>query len=53
MFSGIKGSIDEIRGEETKSAIELLSSKMKTNLSSNKFSSLFRFLNSVKAGACY
>ena len=49
----MQGPVDGISGEATKSAIELLSSKMETNLSSNKFSSLFRFLNNTKAGACY
>jgi hypothetical protein len=52
MSSCIQGSVDEIKGEETKSAIELLSSKMETKLSSNKFSDIFKFLNNTKAGAC-
>jgi hypothetical protein len=49
----MEGPVDGIRGEETKSAIELLSSKMKSKLSSNKFSDLFKRLNNTKVGACY
>ena len=49
----MQGPVDGIRGEATKSAIELLSSKMKSKLSSNKFSDLFRRLNNTKVGACY
>ena len=49
----MQGPVDGIRGEETKSAIKLLSSKMQSNLSSNKFSDLFRSLNNTKVGTCY
>jgi hypothetical protein len=49
----MQGPVDGIRGEATKSAIELLSSKMKSKLSSNKFSDLFKRLNNTKVGACY
>jgi len=49
----MQGPVDGIKGEETKSAIELLSSKMNSKLSSNKFSDLFRSLNNTKVGACY
>ena len=49
----MQGPADGIGGEETKSAIELLSSKMKTNLSFNKFSDLFKSLNNTKEGRCY
>ena len=49
----MEGPVDGIRGEATKSAIDLLSSKMKSKLSSNKFSDLFRRLNNTKVGACY
>jgi hypothetical protein len=49
----MEGPVDGIRGEATKSAIDLLSSKMKSKLSSNKFSDLFKRLNNTKVGACY
>lgn|GEM_PF-4706027 len=49
----MEGPVDGIRGEATKSAIELLSSKMKSKFSSNKFSDLFRKLNNTEVGACY
>jgi hypothetical protein len=49
----MEGPVDGIRGEATKSAIELLSFKTKNTLSSNKFSDLFKRLNNTKVGACY
>ena len=49
----MQGPADGIGGEETESAIELLSSQIKSKLSSNKFSDLFRRLNNTEVGACY
>ena len=49
----MKGPIDGIKGEATMSAIKLFSSKIGSNFSSSKFSSLFRVLNGTKVGACY
>ena len=49
----MKGPIDGVKGETTMSAIKLFSSKIGSNVSSDKFSSLFRELNNTKVGACY
>ena len=49
----MKGPIDGVKGEATMSAIKLFSSKIGSNFSSSKFSSLFRVLNGTKVGACY
>ena len=49
----MKGPADGIKGEATISAIQLLSSKMGSNLSTSGFSQLFRRLNNTDAGACY
>ena len=49
----MKGPVDGVKGETTMSAIKLFSSKIGSNVSSDKFSSLFRELNNTKVGACY
>jgi len=49
----MKGPVDGVKGEATMSAIKLFSSKIGSNFSSSKFSSLFRVLNGTKVGACY
>ena len=49
----MKGPVDGVKGKTTMSAIKLFSSKIGSNFSSGKFSSLFRVLNNTKEGACY
>jgi hypothetical protein len=49
----MKGPIDGVKGESTKSAIQLFSSKLGYDISEGTFSDLFRVLNNTKVGTCY
>jgi hypothetical protein len=49
----MKGPADGISGERTISAIQQLSAKTDTDLSTDLFSNLFRSINKTDAGACY
>ena len=49
----MKGPADGVRGENTTSAIQLLSGKTGIKLSTEGFSDLFRRINNTEAGTCY
>jgi len=49
----MKGLVDGVKGDETVEAIQLLSSKIGSNLSAAEFSNLFIRLNNTEVGACY